>query len=133
MGSFSHLQPEQSRNIAVVKHLRRAGRCSCQRKILSGTGEQFIFIHVAQHKKKLRLFVEPGADAIERRRNVLAHVCPIRTAAGQLDFLRRRKQAVALPTDPVHDAFGQAALQELNQRIDGSGAIPADGFPARRA
>src|SRR5450759_1414330 len=61
---------------------------------------------------------------------MLAHVCPIRTTAGQLDFLRCRKQAVTLSTDSVHDAFGEAALQELDQRIDGSGAISTDGFPA---
>src|SRR5674476_401651 len=89
-----------------------------------------MFIDVAQQKEKLRLFVESGADAIQYRRDVLAHVCPIRTTARELDFLRRREQAVTLSTDSVHDAFCQAALQEFYQRIDSSGAIPADGFPA---
>jgi hypothetical protein len=34
--------------------------------------EQFIFIYVAQDKEKLRLFIKPGADTIQCRRNVLA-------------------------------------------------------------
>src|SRR3954466_9149058 len=34
------------------------------------------------------------------------------------------------PFRQVHYALGQAALQELDQRVDCSGAIPADGFPA---
>ena len=100
MGSFSHLQPEQGGDITFIKHLRCAGRCFVQRKILSGTGEQFIFIHTAQHEKKLGLFVEPGADTIERRRDVLAHVRPVRTAAGQLDFLSATETGHRPPDRP---------------------------------
>ena len=37
-------------------------------KILPGAGQQFGFIDAAQHEEQLRLFVEPGADAVERRR-----------------------------------------------------------------
>src|SRR5712672_1792977 len=98
IGGFGHLQPEQRCDIAFVEYLRRTGRCSCSCNILPGTGEQFIFIHTAQHEEKLRLFVESGANAIERRRDVFAHVCPVRTTTRQLDFLGRRKQTVALPT-----------------------------------
>ena len=68
--------------------------------------DEFVFIHAAQHEKKLRLFVEPGANSIEHRRNMLAHAGPVRTAAGELDLARRRKQAVALPAHPIHDALG---------------------------
>src|SRR4051794_356849 len=104
-GRFSHLQPEQGREIATLEHLGWAWRWLCQRKVLSGTGEQVMFVHVAQHKQKLGLFVESGPNAIQSRCNVLAHVGPVRTAAGQFDFLWRRKQAVALPTNPIHDAL----------------------------
>ena len=79
--SVGHLQPEQRRNITVVKHLRCSGRCFAQSNILSGNGEQFIFIHTSQHEEKLGLFVEPGANTIERCRDVFAHVGPVRAAA----------------------------------------------------
>src|SRR6266478_6263798 len=129
---LGHLQPEQRGDVAVVEYLRRDGRCSRKRKILPGIGEQFIFIHAAQHEEKLRLFIEPGANAVERSRNVFAHVCPVRAAARQLDLLGRWKQTVALPADPVHDTLGQTALQEFNQGVDRSSAIPTDRLPARR-
>jgi len=43
-------KPEQRRNITVVKHLRCSGRCFAQSNILSGNGEQFIFINTSQHE-----------------------------------------------------------------------------------
>jgi hypothetical protein len=69
-----------------------------------------MFVHVAQHKQKLGLFVESGPNAIQSRCNVLAHVGPVWTAAGQLDFLWRRKQAVACPTNPVQGVFSVCRL-----------------------
>ena len=51
------------------------------------------------------------AHAVKRRRHMLAHVGPLRTGAGELDLIGRRKQAIALPADPIHDTLGQAALQ----------------------
>src|SRR5262249_33007736 len=62
----------------------------------------------------------------------LAHVGPVGAAAGQPDFLGRRKQAVAFPADPIHDALGEATLQQLDQRIDAPGAILANRLPALR-
>jgi hypothetical protein len=83
-------------------------------------------------KEKLRVFVESGANAVERRRNVFAHVCPVRTTTGQFDFLGRRIQAVALPADSVHDTLGHATLQEFDQGVDCFCAIPTNGLPVRR-
>src|SRR5580692_12233934 len=94
-------------------------------------GQQFILVDAAQFKEKLRLFVESRTNAIERRRDVLAHVGPVRTAARQLDFLGRWKEAVALLADSVHDALGQPTLKEFDHGVDLSSAIPADGVPAR--
>ena len=100
---------------------------------LPGAGEQFVFVDAAQHEQQLRLLVEPGADAVEHRGDVLAHVGPVRAAARQLDLVRRRKQAVAFPADPVHHALGEPALQQLHQRVDRARAVAADRLPARRA
>src|SRR5262249_1006533 len=86
----------------------------------------------AQYEEQPGLVIKPCADTIERRGDMLAHIRPIRTAAGQLDFAGRRKQAIALPAHPVHDALGQAALQKLDQRVDRAGAILADSFPVCR-
>ena len=126
---LGHLQPEQGRDIAAVEHL--GWRCLGQGYIASGAGEQLVFVHAAQHEEELRLIVEPGTDPIQCRRDMLAHVRPVRAAAGELDLARRRKQAVALAADPVHHALRQSALQQLDQGIDRSCAIPADGFPSR--
>ena len=79
---FDHLQPEQRRDIAVAEQLGRAGRSLGFQEILPGAGEQLFLIDAAQHKKKFGFFVESGANTIERRGNVLAHVCPVRTATG---------------------------------------------------
>src|SRR5260221_13769394 len=92
IGGLGHFQSEQGRNITVVEHLPGAWHCLCQRKVLSGAGDQFIFIHTAQHEQQLGFIVEPGTDTIERRGDMFAHICPVRTAAGQLDFAGRRKQ-----------------------------------------
>src|SRR5438067_1860922 len=75
--------------------------------------------------------VQPGADAVERRRNMLAHPGSIRTTAGELDLLRRREQAGIRQADPFHHTFGEPALQKLDERIDRASAVLADGFPAR--
>ena len=58
---------------------------------------------------------QPGADAIERCRNVLAHPGRVRAAARELDFTGSRKQPVLLPADPIHHALGEAPLQKLHQ------------------
>jgi hypothetical protein len=79
--SLGHLQPEQRRNITVVKHLRCSGRCFAQSNILSGNGEQFIFIHTSQHEEKLGLFVEPGATKAFVRGGYVSE-----TAVGQAGF-----------------------------------------------
>src|SRR4051812_20634578 len=55
--SLRHRQTEQRRNITVVQHPLCSGRCFAQSNILSGNGEQFIFIHSSQHEEKLGLFV----------------------------------------------------------------------------
>ena len=50
-------------------------------KLLVKEAETVRFFRDAQHEQKLRLFVEPGADPVKRRCNVLTHVRPIRAAA----------------------------------------------------
>src|SRR5262249_23426437 len=60
---------------------------------------------------------------------MFAHSGPVRTAAGQLDFVGRRKQAVTFPADPVHDSLREAALQQFDEGIDASCAVPTDAFP----
>jgi hypothetical protein len=43
----------------------------------------------------------------------------------------RGEQAVGLPADALHDRFGQAPLQQLDQRVDAAGAVGADRPPGR--
>jgi hypothetical protein len=97
-----------------------------------GAREQLVFIDPTQHEEKLGFFIESRADAIEYRRDVLAHVRPIRTGAGQLDFAGRWKQAIAFSAYAVHDAFRQLPLQQFDQGIDRSGTVSTDRFPAAR-
>src|SRR5262245_27059699 len=61
---------------------------------------------------------------------MLAHVGPVRAAAGHPNLSGRGKEPVALAANPVHDALGHAALQQLHQRINASRAISANGLPA---
>src|SRR5262249_29287 len=44
----------------------------------------------------------------------------------------RWKQAVTLSADSVHDCLREAALQQFDQGIDASCAVPTDGFPTTR-
>src|ERR1035437_1269276 len=75
--------------------------------------------------------VQPRADAVEHRRHMLAHAGPIRTTARERDLMGRREKARFLPANPFHDALREPALQKLDERIDGAGAVRADGSPAR--
>src|ERR1700688_863387 len=84
-----------------------------------------------QPEEELGLVVETGADAVEHRRNVLAHPGPVRTTARELDLIGRREKAGFLAANTFHDALGEASLQKLDERIDRAGAGCADGLPAR--
>jgi len=105
VGSIDHLQPEQGGDITIIKHLGCGRYCFFQRKFLSGICKQLVLVDTAQREKQCGLFVEPGADAIEYRRDVFTHAGPVGAAARQLDLLGRGKEPITLPTDPVHDAF----------------------------
>ena len=51
-----------------------------------GTFDQVDRIHTAKRKKERRVFVDPGADASERRRSVLAHARPVRAGTRKFDL-----------------------------------------------
>ena len=59
-----------------------------ERRLPSRICDQFLFVHAMQPEEQFRLPIEPDADAIENRRSVLAHIGPVRTAAGKVDFFR---------------------------------------------
>ncbi|HEY8067237.1 MAG TPA: hypothetical protein VIF40_21295 [Methylosinus sp.] len=70
-----------------------------------GVRDQIRAVDAAQKEKQLWLPVEARPDAIERRRDMLAHIRPIWAGARHFDLARGREQAVTLAADPFHDIF----------------------------
>src|SRR5262249_57468233 len=97
----------------------------------AGAHDHVLGVDSAEREKQLRLLVQPRTDTVERGCNVLAHVSPIRAAARQPDLLWFGKQPLTLPAYPVHHAFGETALQQLDHAVDAAGAVAADRLPSR--
>src|SRR5207249_4463466 len=127
----SHLQSEDLGEIAAVEDPVRRRAFSGQRQPLASPRDQFALVHLAQLEENLGLTVEAPSDSVEHCRDVLAHRRPVRAAAGQIDLAWRREQAGPVPADALHDALGEASLQELDERVDRARAVLADGAPAR--
>ena len=77
--------------------------------------------------------IEPRADAIEHRCNVLAHRRIVRATASEPDFLWPRKQAGILTAQPLHHPFGKSSLQQFHQGVDPARTVGAKRLPAGRA
>src|SRR5580693_8044085 len=86
-----------------------------------------------QPEEKFGLLVQPGTDAVEYRRHMLAHIRPVRATARKLDLLGRREQARILPANPFHHAFGKPPLKQLDQGINRTRTVRANGFPTSLA
>jgi len=61
------------------------------------------------------LAVEPGANSIQDRGQVLAQIRPIGARALGFDFARRRKQPAVLFANRAERRLGQLALHEIQQ------------------
>ena len=77
----------------------RPRRPACRGQSAVDIGEQILLVDRTQPEQKFWLFVQPRADAVQHRRNVLAHRRVVRAAAGEADFRRLGKQAVVLTAD----------------------------------
>ena len=71
--------------------------------------EQLSKINASQQKKQCRVIVKTRANAVQYRRNMLAHVCPIRARACKRNFLWRWEQAVALVCKEFHQFLRKSA------------------------
>ena len=76
--------------LLAARFARLGGRCS-----VDGARDQFQVIDLAQQEQQFGLLVEPGADAIHHRGDVLAHAGPVRARAVHLDFSRLREESSA--------------------------------------
>src|ERR1035437_363977 len=129
--AWRHVQSKESREVFAAEDLVGGRRSLRLRKRLSGPGDELLFVHVVQTEEEVGLMVQPRADAIEHRRHMLAHAGPVRTTARELDLMGRREKTGFLPANPFHHTLREPALQKLDERIDGPGAVRADGSPAR--
>src|ERR1039457_2479936 len=128
-GALRHVEAENLGEVFASEKLAGGRSLLRQWNCLARVDNQFHLIHSTQAEEKFGLVIEPRADAVQHRRDMLAHAGPVGATARKLDLLRGRKQAVVLPADPLHDTLGQPPLQQLAQRIDRARAVLADGFP----
>src|SRR5207247_2598508 len=126
-----HLQPEQLRQALAAKNFIRERAALGQRNAAAGLGDQILLVDPAQLEEEFGLLVEPGADAVEYRRNVLAHRGPVGATAREPDLGRRGEQPGLLPTDALHNACGEAPPEQLDQGVDRARAVRANRGPAR--
>ena len=97
-----------------------------------GLIDKIQMIHGAQREEQLGCRIEAGADPVQRRRHVLAHAGPIRARARHLDFLGLRKQAPFALRQALHDGLLETPLKQINEGVDGTGAIRLDARPSGR-
>src|SRR6202044_3489501 len=100
--TLSHVQTEDVRKIFIAEELRYSRTLPGQRQCLADLGDEILFVDLMQPEEEFGLVVEPGADGVEHRRHMLAHIRPVRATARKLDLLRRWEQARLLPADPFH-------------------------------
>src|SRR3990172_8087263 len=81
LGTVAHFQPEKLREVAAGQDLLAGGSLPGQREAHAGLGDEVLLVHRAKPEEKLGLLVEACANAVEDRRDVLAHRGPVRTAA----------------------------------------------------
>src|ERR1035441_881611 len=87
-GTLHHVEAEHRREILASQTLV-CRRCLLPEwRRLARAGEQFQLVHATQSKQQLRLVIKPRADAIKHRRNMLAHVRPVRATARKQDLRR---------------------------------------------
>ena len=48
-----------------------------------------MLVHVAESEEEFGLFIQSRTDAVQNRRNVLAHTCGVRATALKFDLGRR--------------------------------------------
>ena len=125
-------RPNISERSSSPRTLPDAGARFDKRSRLPRLGDQFHLVHAAQPEEQFGLLVEARADAIQHRRDMLAHAGPVRATARKLDLRGRRKQT-------LHSA-GRSAPSRLATAVPCSSstsesiaprAILADGFPLR--
>ena len=109
-----------------------SGRLAFRRGLADGLAHHFRRIHAAQREQHLGLVVEPRAHAVEHGGDVLAHRRPVRTRAIEGDLSRHREQTLSGFGDGAHHGVGDPSLQELDHRVDPSGAMRSDALPPRR-
>ena len=114
---LGHFQAEQRRDVAVLEHLGGSRRGA---SVMPSPAPAISSLSSTPRSTNSSsgCCVEPRADAVQHRRDVLAHVGPVRAAARQLDLAGAGNRPSPCAADPLHDALGQAPLQQLDQRVD---------------
>src|ERR1035441_8945660 len=87
-GAPRHVEAEHRGEVLASKTLAGGRRLLPEWRRLARAGEQFDLVHATQTEQQLGLVIEPRADAIQHRRDVLAHIRPIRATARKLDLRR---------------------------------------------
>ena len=117
---------EQLGELRILEHSAAFGSLRWQRQACRGARDQIVRVDPARREEQLRLIVQTSSDAVECRRDVLAHRSPIRAAAIELDFLGRGEGPRIRRADALHHVLGEAPLQQLDQGIDRGRALLAE-------
>src|ERR1035441_6410014 len=80
-GALRHVEAEHRGEVLASETLARGRRLLPEWRCLARAGEQFQLVHAPQAEQQLRLVIEPRADAIQYRCDMLAHVRPVRATA----------------------------------------------------
>ena len=78
--------------------------------MLTGAGNEFLHVGVAQGEKEFWLSIESGPDAVEDSGDVFAHDGAVGARAIQFDFFGGREQATRALGDFLEHAFIEPAL-----------------------
>src|SRR5271157_12701 len=89
--ALGHIQSEELGKVFPAEDLGSIRSLLGQREPLTGLGDEFLLVDFMESKKEFGLLVQPGADAVEDRRDMLAHRGPVRATARKPDLVRRRK------------------------------------------
>ena len=128
-----HLDAEDVGQIVIRDPRAASGTGAGQRSHgVGATCDQLRVVHAAQYEQQFRGRVQTRTDAVEHGGDVLAQPGDVRTRAAQPDLLRLWEQPAVTVGDRLHDAVGEPAGEQFDQRVDAASAVPAQFLPAAR-
>ena len=122
--------PEDSRQVMVGQGVGGVAPDGPPHRFLCGGGHEFRLVHAPQQEEQLRPGVEPVADRIGHRRQVLAELGPVGAGTPERHLPWPGKHPVARPGQPPHHVVGQPAGEaQSSAGGDPASVLPAAGNP----